>query len=629
MGKNKEVKNVGQPTKKKELFFIGAVLILTSIIFSPALKNDFTNWDDQVYVTENNTITSISLNNLNKFGESVTGNYHPLTMLSLAIDYHFFKLNPFFYHLRNIIFHLINTLLVFFFIKRISKNNLFISFLTALIFGIHPMHVESVAWVAERKDVLYTFYFLTGLLLYYQYLIKKRTLFLVAATVSFVLSTLSKSAAVVFPVILLLIDYFEGRKVTIKTIAEKLPLFLISFYIGIMAFKTQSIAIADTHVFSLFERIRFASYGFMNYLVKFIYPFHLSSFHPYPENGNIPATYNLAMIAVLFFIGYMVLAGRKMKWLVFGIGFYFVTVALVLQFVSVGKAVTAERYTYVPYIGIGFIYASVLYKIFSEIKYKNLKYFTGALLIVQLFVFTVKTYNRTKVWHDSASLWTDVIEKYPNESGAYSNRGYYYRSLKNYDLALQDYNMAIRLDKKNDNAYYNRGSAYFDMGKFDFALADYNECLSISPDNAQVLNNRGVVYIFREEFDKALADLNRSLELDPENKKTLSDRGFFYFQIKQYENSITDNEHSLRLDPGNPDVLNTNGLCYYYLQMYDKAIAEFNRCIAHNSTNCKFFMNRSLAFYAKGEKAKALEDAIMARQFGCNVNPDYLNQLKQ
>jgi hypothetical protein len=267
---------------------------------------------------------------------------------------------------------------------------LFISILTALIFAAHPMHVESVAWVSERKDVLYTFYFLIGLLLYYQYLLKRKIFFLVAATISFVLSALSKSAAVVFPVVLFLIDYYEGRKFTIKSVAEKLPLFLIAFYFGVTAIKTQSNSIRDLVVFSVFERIQFASYGFMNYLVKFIYPHHLSSFHPFPEKGNIPLAYNLALIAILFLIVYMILAGRKKKWLVFGIGFYFVTVALVLQFISVGKAVTAERYTYIPYIGAGFVYATLLHNIFSENKYKNLKYFAGVLMVIQLFLFAAQ-----------------------------------------------------------------------------------------------------------------------------------------------------------------------------------------------------------------------------------------------
>lgn len=627
MRKNRNTKNTTPLSKSKELILVGAVLILTFILFSPSLKNNFVNWDDELYVTENKTITSISFNDLGKFGDNIAGNFHPLTMLSLAIDYHFFGLNPFFYHLKNIIFHLFNTLLVFYFIKRISKNNLFVSLLTALIFGIHPMHVESVTWVAERKDVLYTFYFLIGLLLYYQYLIKGKIVFLIAAAFSFILSTLSKSAAVVFPVVLFLIDYFEARKVTLKTILEKVPLFLISLYIGITAFKTQSDSIIGLNTFSIIERLKFASYGFIDYLVRFIYPHNLSAFHPFPEKGNIPIAYNLALIGILLLIGYMVFVGRKNKWLVFGAGFYLVTVALVLQFISVGKAVVAERYTYVPYIGVGFMYFTFMYKFFSENKNINLKYLVGTLLIFQLFFFSAKTYSRTKIWHDPETLWSDVINKYPDEALAYTNRGHFYLSLNNMDKAMEDYSSAIKLDNKSDNAYYNRGKIYFERGEYDLALADYNKCLALLPDFAEALNNRGVVYIFKKDFDKAFADLNRSLELEPENKKALADRGFLYFQLDQYENSIKDNDNCLRLDPENQGVINTNGLCYYNLKKFDLAIAEFNRCIALNPANCSFFANRALAYYATGDKDKALEDATKAQQLGCSLDPTFFAQL--
>ncbi|MBT3384051.1 MAG: tetratricopeptide repeat protein [Prolixibacteraceae bacterium] len=632
MNKNRKVKNTAlkNKTKKKEWLYIGIVLIITFILFSPSLKNNFTNWDDDLYVTKNNVITSISTSELEKFGDNFVGNFHPLTMISFAIDYHFFKLDPFHYHLKNIIYHLLNTLLVFFFIKQISRDNLFISVFTALLFGIHPMHVESVTWVAERKDVLYTFYFLTGLLLYYQYILKKKILFLVAAFVSFLLSTLSKSAAVVFPVVLFLIDYFEDRKFTFKSIAEKIPLFALSIYIGIVALKTQSQsnAIGDFQFFTFFEKIRFASFGFMNYLVKFIFPHNLSSFHPYPENNNIPPIYNLAVLATLILISYMVFAGRKNKWLVFGLGFYFITIALVLQFLTVGNAVIAERYTYLPYIGISFIFSTIIYKIFTE-KNKNLQYLTGAFLLIQLSYFAITTNERTKVWEDSISLWTDVIQKYPNESGAYSNRGHFHRTQNNYNLAFQDYNMAIKLDEKNDVAYSNRGKVFFDQGEFDKAIEDYNKSIEINKNKSETFSNRGAAYGMKQQWENALSDLTKALQLDPLNINALSNRGLVYFQLKEYEKTIEDYQKYIQSNPKNANIINSIGLSYSRLGIYDKALNEFNKSIEIDPTKAAYFANRSFAFNFMGNKTAALNDALRAQQLGSNISTEYINSLKQ
>jgi tetratricopeptide (TPR) repeat protein len=551
-------------------------------------------------------------------------------MISYAIDYHFFKLNPFFFHLKNILFHLLNTVLVYFLIKKISQNKIYISLFTALLFGIHPMHVESVAWIAERKDVLYTFYFLIGLLLYLQYLDKKNYVFLIGAALSFVLSTLAKSAAVVFPVILILIDFYEKRNLTVKSIIEKIPFFLYSVYIGLIAIRTQSQsnAIGDFQFFSFFEKVRFAAYGLMNYVVKFIVPVHLSSFHPYPDKNNISVVYNLALIAFLLIVAYLIFFGRKKRLLIFGAVFYLITVALVLQFISVGNAIIAERYTYVPYIGIGLIYAIILSEVFYGSKYKKYKYAVGVLLVIQLLFFAVTTYNRTKVWKDSATLWTDVIEKYPNESGAYSNRGHFYRTLNNYELALNDYNKAIQLDNKNHRAYSNRGKVWFDKGQIDKALADYNKSIEIDNKNAETFSNRGAAYGTLQQFNDALSDLNYALELDPNNVSALSNRGFVYYQMGEFEKNIADYTKYLQLKPNDADIINTIGLSYSNLKEFDKAISELNKSISINPKQGAFFMNRSFAFNGKGEKANALKDALQAQKLGYKVNDNYLNYLK-
>lgn len=615
---------------KKDWLVLCVILVLTFIVFSPSLQNDFTNWDDDLYVTKNLAITSISLSDLDKFGDNYVGNYHPLTMFSLALDYHFFGLNPFYYHLKNIILHLLNTLLVFLFIRKLTRGNRFVPLFTALLFAIHPMHVESVTWIAERKDVLYTFYFLAGLIFYLEYLKSGKIMFLLFTAVAFVLSTLAKSAAVVFPVILFLVDYYETRRFSLKTIAEKVPLLAWSVWIGMVALRTQSAsnAIGDFEYYSFFERIRFASYGYMNYLVKFLFPHKLSSFHPYPDRNDIPAVYNLAVLGIICLAAYLALFGRKRKWVIFGMGFSVITLALVLQFITVGNAITAERYTYVPYIGFGFIYGIMIEKLWTGEAYKKYRNWLAGILTIQILFFSGMAFNRTKVWKDSETLWTDVIKKYPEESGAYSNRGHYYRTQNRYDLALQDYNKAIGLDDKNFRAYSNRGKVWFDNGEMDKALEDYNRAISIHGDYAEALSNRGAAHAMKQNYEAALVDLNKAIELEPDNINALQNRSVTWYSMGNFAKAAADVTEYLRYKPDDADMLNLRSLSYNQQNMNNEALADLNRAIQLMPSQGVFWQNRSFLLFKMGDKSGALRDVRQAEALGLKADPAFLQMLQ-
>ena len=207
-----------QSSVRSPLLWLAGVLVLTYIAFFPSIKNGFTNWDDNVYVAENSLITKLSGDHVKQIfntANSVSNNYHPLAILSLALDYKISGYNPKTYHITNLLFHLLNTALVFWFIFLLSGKKVHAATITALFFGIHPMHVESVAWISERKDVLYVFFFMAGLIAYYKYISisgKNKVFLYVFVLLLFLLSVLSKAMAVVFPMVLLLIDYYKGRK---------------------------------------------------------------------------------------------------------------------------------------------------------------------------------------------------------------------------------------------------------------------------------------------------------------------------------------------------------------------------------------------------------------------------------
>ena len=268
-------------------------LALTVVAFHGSLNNGFTNWDDDDYVTDNQLIRQLSLQNIQRMfspATLVSANYQPVTILWLAINYALGKLNPAVYILTNLLLHLLNVLLVFLFIRKLAGNDR-IAGICAVIFGVHPMHVEPVAWITGRKDVLYTFFFLSALLSYLRYREKhgrEKAVAYSLACILFALSLLSKSAAVTLPFILLLVDFYQKRKFTAAMLLEKAPFLIGAILIGILAIQGQESqgTLDEGAAYPIMGRMLIACYSYMFHIVKFFVPVKLSAFYPYPPRCN-------------------------------------------------------------------------------------------------------------------------------------------------------------------------------------------------------------------------------------------------------------------------------------------------------------------------------------------------------
>ena len=600
---------------KKDLLIIASILVITFIVFSPSLQNDFTNWDDDLYVTKNELLTNPDKTTISDFFTTdVAGNFHPLTMISLAFDEKIAGNSPTWFHLHNIILHLLNTFLVFLLIWKLSGGNRFISFFSAIIFGIHPMHVESVTWISERKDVLYSFFFLLALIIYFNYQKKPSWFRYLAIFLLFLLSCLSKSAAVVLPIVMILFDFWL-KKITWKSLLEKIPFIIVAVLIGLKALETQSAtnALGDFAFFSFFEKIRFASYGFFIYIVKFFVPYQLASFHPYP--GQVPMFYNVSILLVVALFAAVTLIYKKKKYPLFGLLFYAITIALVLQFITVGNAVIAERYTYIPYIGLGFLVGSFLFGLLRN-KSKDYKPLVVGLVSVFLIILSIVTFQRTKVWKDAATLWTDVIKKYPEEDGAYVNRGHWYRSINDYDRALNDYNKAIEINPKNFRAYSNRGKVYFDRNQDELALADYNRSIELNQEFAQSYANRGGLYGKMGNYEKSINDLNRSIELDPNHVESYLNRALTHYITQNYEAAIKDCNVYLLHNPDQAGMFDMRGSCYRMTGKFEKSIRDHSIAIQLDPGEGIYYLNRSAAYQANGDGVNASADIKRARELG-------------
>ncbi|MCX6305856.1 MAG: hypothetical protein NT040_12905 [Bacteroidetes bacterium] len=509
------------------------VFIISVMVYFPVRNNDFiTTWDDGVYVINNPLMHSLSWQNISSifvYGDAfqrLINNYHPITTLSLAINYQVSGLSPVAYHTTNMVLHALNAVLVFLFIYLLSRRRLLAAAIAALLFAVHPMHVESVAWVSERKDVLYAFFFLAGLFAYLKYLEDKKIWKLGAAFILFLFSCLSKAMAVPFPLMILLIDYFQRRTFTWRILLEKIPFFILALIIGFMSVNLQSAsAINKFETFSLFQRTMHASYGFINYLILFIWPSGLSAFYPYPAitpAGLLPLYFRIAPYIFLVIVSLVVwLATRKddlSRVTVFGVLFFFFTIALVLQFLSVGKAIMADRYTYIPYIGLSLIIGiltDALVQKKSQVKYAG--YGLAAITLIAGISFSVTTYGRTKTWKDDITLWTDVLRQFPDGrlNFVYEKRARQYLDKNQYEAALADYMIITSHDPRDEKALESigriYGQHYHDLSK---AVEYLEKAYAINPKNASVLKSLGVAMGMKGDFKRSLDYLLEAYEID-------------------------------------------------------------------------------------------------------------------
>jgi tetratricopeptide (TPR) repeat protein len=515
------------------------ILAIPAISFFPCLKNDFLNWDDPQYVTENKMITELSWRGIETIFDSIyMGHYHPLTLLSYALEYRFFKLNPFAYHLTNLILHLMNGLLVFWLIWML-KGGVLTSLVVSLLFGIHPLHVESVAWISERKDLLCSFFFLGSLIVYLTYLKTRRRRAYFLSLFLFLLSLLSKSMAVTFPLVLLLCDYLLHRKFDRKCLIEKIPFWVMAFIFGIIAsFALRSSGMVDAKSsLSFFKNIFIMSEVLTSYLSKLILPIKLSCLYPSIQGIGGVWSY-VSLTAIIGFLIAGILLGRYNKTITFGTFFFFITILPTLP-----VKIIADRYIYIPSIGIFFIAAEGfdwLYRSKLE-PIKIVKPILAILLIGILGTFSFLTWERCQVWKDNLSLWSNVLKNYPSLQIAYNNRGTAYLRRGDYDKAISDFNEALRIDPDYEKPHYlydNRGTVYLRKGDYERAIADYDQALRIKPNYALAYHNRGTAYLYKEDFEEAISDFNKALEINPGYAETYFNKALACEKIGHFKEAI-------------------------------------------------------------------------------------------
>ncbi|PCJ87768.1 MAG: hypothetical protein COA57_04225 [Flavobacteriales bacterium] len=618
----------GKHTIIKKHLHILAILAIATAVYFGMLENDFVSFDDDEFITENDAVKNFSWANVKSyFTASAQGHYMPLTLLVYATEYFLFGANPFWFHLASLLLHLFNAFLLYVFIARLSDNKN-IAAMAALFFAVHPMNVEPVVWISAKSTLLYSFFFFSTLVCYQTYIRNKNRRFLAACFILFLMSLFSKSGAVMLPFVLLLLDYHYQRKALVKLLLEKLPFLIFSavfvWVAMIVSADFGSLGYASFR-YEWWESLFLVSYALLFYVVKFFAPVHLSAIHynPLKEGSWLPIEYYAALplLLLLTFLVYKLIRfelyneGQTFKrQILFGIFFYLLTVLPFSQIISAGDVIAAERYAYLPYVGILIAFFSALH--FLAVKHLQLKRVFFFILAVGFATFSVITYQRLKIWSNSISLYSDVIAKYPQRAYAYFGRGVAKTDRNEPQGALADYDKAIALSPKFVKALNNRGNVKMQLNRHKEALKDFEKATQIQPEYAEAWFNSAMAQTLLSNYSQAAHCYSKYLALESKNEIAWYNYGNMNKELGKLNESVDAYTRCIEINPNFTEAYNNRGISKYMQMDYAAAIVNFDKAIKVNSNFAEAFHNRGNAKYHIGNEADACLDWQKAAALG-------------
>ncbi|HEX3856844.1 MAG TPA: tetratricopeptide repeat protein [Verrucomicrobiae bacterium] len=506
-----------QPSAMFQPRFIALLLALvTLMIYLPVLHDSFINYDDDDYVTNNrivkNGLTPAGIHWA--FTTFHAANWHPATWLSHMLDCELFGLNPAAHHFVNALVHSVNAALLFILLLRLT-NLAWPSLIVAALFAWHPLHVESVAWISERKDVLSAFFALLTLLSYAKYVKENCRRSFWFALLFFALGLMAKPMLVTLPFVMLLLDYWPLQRFNDSTIqrllVEKIPFFLLTaISCAVTFFAQRAEAIRTLNQVSLPLRFENAATAIATYLAQIFWPSGLAVFYPMPEKIAPPAIF-ISAAALIFISALVWLARKRNPCLLVGWLWFFGTLFPVIGLVKVGDAAHADRYTYFPSVGI---FIAVVFGVWILLKQPRARKIFIVASLFALVACVALTEHQLRFWRDSETLFRRAIAVTENNAPAHLNLGAALETKGESKGALAEYREALRLDPKQFEADSNIGKLLFTQGKFADALPYCELAVRLKPDRATLRNNLGLTLAGLGRFDEALAQFAEAARLD-------------------------------------------------------------------------------------------------------------------
>ena len=524
------------------------LVLLTAGVFSQVRHFDFLNLDDRDYVTSNEMVKDgLTLENIKwAFTTNHISNWHPLTWIALMTEYHFFGPNPLVFHVTNALIHLLNTILLFY-LFLIMTQTILGSFFIAAIFAIHPMHIESVAWVVEIKDVLSTFFILLSILAYVKYVKRKKPFFYGIALLLFAFSLMAKQMYVTLPFILLCFDFWplQRSKSTIPSagvLREKLPFFLLAFCASLMTLHATS---QVWERLPLQARIDNALFGYVEYIKQFFWPNKVSAFYPYYNNTVSFLSFSAKALPLICITALGLKLSKAKPYFITGWFLFLVSLLPVIGLLQVGFQSMASRYTYFPYIGLSIILCYGLLDMRPKWKWRN--------LLITLLIFSItaalaiRTSHELKYWKNSITLFKRAAELLKKNSQASYILGLAYYKEKEYDEAEKYLNEALENSPDLPNARMALGSIYLARKDYENAIGTFRKLTAVNPDTAY--HNLGIAYLQMGDFYEAITNFEKAIINNPNLAESYVALSKCYLKTCNIEKAILHTRRALEINP--------------------------------------------------------------------------------
>ena len=642
----------------------GAVFIYLSlavsvlVVFWPVRNYEFVNYDDQNYITENENVRAgLSFRTIRwAFTSGCVSNWHPLTWLSHMLDCQLFDLKAGGHHLTNVFFHIANVLLLFAVFRRMT-GALWPSAFVAAVFGLHPLHVESVAWVAERKDVLSTFFWMLTMWAYVRYAECPGVVRYIPIVVFFLPGLMAKPMLVTLPFVLFLLDYWPLKRMTfgrwagggdspdhngcdsvrqksiLNLVVEKIPLLAFSAVSCIVTFLVQRSggAVLGMETFGIRGRLNNAIVSYVGYIGKMLLPSRLAVFYPHP-GGRLSVT--SVVICGLFLVVvsvYFIYLARKHRFLAVGWLWYIGTLVPVIGLVQVGGHAMADRYTYIPLIGLFIIIAWGFRELVGKWKYR--KMIVSTLAVAVILVLSVCSRLQLRHWRSSITLCQHAIDVTENNFLAYGGLGVEFCRQGDLDKGIEYLTLSLQIMPNNNIAHYNMGIALAKKGRFEEAIAHYQEALRLKSDDQmarqelakaienqqktkQALEHYGRAKELLDEgrIDEAVEQYRLSLEFRPDNASALCDLGFALAGQDKFDEAIEYYKKAIEIKPDFVVAHGRLGLALAGQGKIDEAIEQFRIVLSERSDDVEMRCNVGILLERQGKIAEAIRQYRQALQ---------------
>ncbi len=600
------------------------LVAITWLVFGQTLGHEFVNYDDNFYITDNPAVLrGLSVKGIVwAFTHNVNANWTPLTVISHMLDCQLYGTKAGWHHLTNVLLHITSVIALFLVLKGMTAA-LWRSAFVAAVFAIHPLHVESVAWIAERRDVLSGLLFMLTLGAYASYVRQPRSMgryLLVALMLA--LALMSKPMVVTLPFVLLLLDYWPlkrfaqpgGRLIPWGLIVEKIPLLALSGAACVATFFAQKEVIEPL---PLYSRIGNALVSYVAYLGQMIYPAGLAVYYPHP-GSSLPLWKIVAAVILLLVISSGAIASRrKHPWFLVGWLWYLGMLVPAIGLIQSGLRARADRYTYLPQIGLYLLLTWAVADL--SLGWRHRRRVLGGLSMVILVALMLCARRQTSWWRNSETLWTHALACTSENDLAHGNLGEALLQRGEVDEAIVHYQRALQLKPDDAHDHSNLGSALLQKGNVNEAILHFQKALQLKPGDAEIHNNLGCALLQKGSVDEAILHFQKTLQLKPDDADAHHSLGCAFLQKGNVDEAILHFQKALQIKPDYSESQNDLGCALLRKGSVDEAILHFQKTLQFKPDDADAHHNLGCALLQKG----SVQDAVIQFQEALQIKPDY------